>query len=70
MRQKQEGVSVAKKPDTLNHEKEQRQAAQSLKREAALKALRRLRGIGEKLPEVDAAAVVREGRDAAGQGSR
>jgi hypothetical protein len=61
---------MAKKSDTLNHEKEQRQVAQNLKREAALEALRRMRDIGEKLPEVDAAAVIREGRDLAGQGSR
>jgi hypothetical protein len=61
---------MAKKSDTLNHEKEQREADQSLRRKAALNALRRLREIGEKLPTVDAAAVIREGRDLAGQGSR
>ena len=61
---------MAKKPDTLNHEKEQKEVAQSLRREAALSALRRLREIGEKLPTVDAAAVIREGRDLAGHGSR
>jgi hypothetical protein len=61
---------MAKKSDTLNHEKEQREVAQRLRREAALSALRRLREIGEKLPTVDAAAVIREGRDLAGQGSR
>jgi hypothetical protein len=61
---------MAKKSDTLNHEKEQREVAQSLRREAALSALRRLREIGEKLPTVDAAAVIREGRDLAGPGSR
>jgi hypothetical protein len=61
---------MAKKSDTLNDEKEQRQDAQSLKREAALEALRRLRNIGEKLPRVDAASVVRESRDLAGQDSR
>ena len=61
---------MAKKPDTLEREKGQRQADESLRREEALKALRRLREIGEKLPAVDAAAVVREGRDLAGQGSR
>ncbi len=61
---------MAKKPDTLNHEKEQKQGDRSLRREDALKALRRLREIGEKLPAVDAAAVVRESRDLAGQGSR
>ena len=61
---------MAKKADTLNHEKEQWQAAQGLKREDALKALYKLRALGEKLPEVDAAAIVRESRDLAGQGSR
>ena len=61
---------MTKKSDTLNHEKEQRQVAQSFNREAALKALRRLRDIGEKLPTVDAAAVIREGRDITGPGSR
>jgi hypothetical protein len=61
---------MAKKSDTLNNEKAQSQTDQSLKREEALRALRRLRDIGEKLPAVDAAAIVREGRDLAGQGSR
>ncbi len=61
---------MTKKPETLNGEKERRQAEQSLRREDALKALQRLREIGEKLPTVDAAAVVREGRDSAGRGSR
>jgi hypothetical protein len=61
---------MAKKSDTLNHEKEQRQEARDLKREASLNALRRLREIGEKLPIVDAAAVIREGRELAGRGSR
>ena len=60
---------MAKKPDTLNHEKEQRQTDQSPKREDVLKALRCLREIGEKLPAVDAAAVIRESRDLAEQGS-
>jgi hypothetical protein len=61
---------MTKKSDTVNDEKEQRQIAQSLRRENALKALRRLRDIGENLPAVDAAAVIRESRDLAGQGSR
>ena len=60
---------MSKKSDTLNHEKEQGKTDQSPKREDALKALRRLRDIGEKLPTVDAAAVIRESRDLAGQGS-
>jgi len=41
-----------------------------LRREEALKALRRLREIGEKLPVVDAVAVVRENRDLAEQYDR
>lgn len=61
---------MSKKSDTLNHGKEQRQADQNLRREDALKALRRLRDIGEKLPAVDAANVIRESRDSAGRGSR
>lgn len=61
---------MANKADTLNHEKEQKQGARDLKREDALGALHRLRELGEKLPEVDAAAIVREGRDLTGQGSR
>ena len=43
---------------------------ESLKHEEALKALRRLRDIGENLPAVDAAVVIREGRNLAEQGSR
>jgi hypothetical protein len=61
---------MTKKSDTLNREKEQRQTDRSLKHEDALKALRRLREIGEKLPAIDAAAIIRESRDLAGQGSR
>jgi len=61
---------MTKKSDTLNNEKEQKQENQSLRRKDVLKALHRLRDIGEKLPAVDAAAVVREGRDLAGQASR
>jgi hypothetical protein len=61
---------MAKKADPLDHGKEQKQAAQDLKREGALIALRRLRDLGEKLPEIDAAAVVREGRDLARRSSR
>lgn len=60
---------MAKKADTLNHEDERGQVTQDLKREDAIKALRRLRDLGETLPEVDAAAIIREGRDLAGQGS-
>jgi hypothetical protein len=59
-----------KKADTFEQEKGEKQAARATNREDALKALRSLRDIGEKLPAVDAAALVREGRDLAGQGSR
>jgi hypothetical protein len=59
---------MAEKSDTLKHDvKEQNE---SLKREEALKALRRLRDIGENLPIVDAASVIREGRNLAEQDSR
>ena len=61
---------MAKKSDTLNHEKEQSQINQSPRNQDALEALRRLRDIGEKLPAVDAAAVIREGRDLARRDSR
>ena len=61
---------MAKKSDTLSHEKEQKQSDQRPRREAALKALRRLRDIGETLPAVDAAAIIREGRDLARRDSR
>ena len=59
---------MAEKSDTLKHDVQQQN--ESLKREEALKALRRLRDIGENLPTVDAAAVIREGRNLAEQGSR
>ena len=59
---------MAEKSDTLKHAIQEQN--ESLKREEALKALRRLREIGENLPSVDAAAVVREGRNLAEQGSR
>ena len=59
---------MAEKSDTLKQDvKEQNE---SLKREEAVKALRRLRDIGENLPTIDAAAVIREGRNLAEQGSR
>jgi hypothetical protein len=61
---------MAKKSDTVNGEDEHKQIAESSKLEDTLKALRRLREIGEKLPEADAAAIVRESRDLVGQGSR
>ena len=57
---------MTNKADTLNHENEQKRGAQDVRREDALRALHRLRDLGEKLPEVDAAAIVREGRDLAG----
>jgi hypothetical protein len=59
---------MAEKSDTLKHDVQEQ--AESLKREEALKALRRLREIGKNLPAVDAAAVIREGRNPAGQVSR
>ena len=59
---------MAKKSDTLKHEVQKQN--ESLKRDEALKALRRLRDIGENLPIVDAAAVIREGRNLAERDSR
>ncbi|HEV2912571.1 MAG TPA: hypothetical protein VGX92_04575 [Pyrinomonadaceae bacterium] len=59
---------MAEKSDTLKHEAQEQN--ESLKREEALKALRRLRDIGENLPTIDAAVVIREGRNLAEQGSR
>lgn len=61
---------MVKKSDILRHEKEPTSTDQSLRRQEALEALRRLREIGEKLPPVDAALIVREGRNLAGRGSR
>jgi len=62
---------MAEKSDTLKRESELQPATdQGRRREEIHAALRRLREIGEKLPVVDAVAVVREGRDLAEQGSR
>lgn len=61
---------MTKKSDTLEHEKGQSKIDAGSRREQALEAVRRLREIGEKLPTVDAAAVVCEGRDLTGRGSR
>jgi hypothetical protein len=62
---------MVEKSDTLNHQSEVQPARdQSTRSEEIRMALRRLREIGEKLPTVDAVAIVREGRDLAGQGSR
>lgn len=60
---------MAKKSDTLNREQEQSQPDQNPEGEDALRALCRLRNIGEKLPTVDAAKVIRESRELAGHGS-
>lgn len=61
---------MAEKSDILKRESEpQFTPDQGLRREEILKALQRLREIGEQLPVVDAVAVVREGRDLAEQGS-
>jgi hypothetical protein len=62
---------MAKKSDALKQEREEKIAAdRNLLREEALKALHRLREIGEKLPSVDAVVVIREGRSLAEHGSR
>ena len=59
---------MAEKSDILKHGIQEQN--ESLKREEALKALRRLRDIGENLPTVDAAVVIREGRNLAERASR
>ena len=62
---------MAEKPDTLKTEREQpHEAGSPAHRKRVLEALQRLREIGEKLPAVDAVAVVREGRDASGRRER
>jgi hypothetical protein len=63
---------MAEKSDTLKREAEQLQSPMNAgqRKEESLKALRRLREIGEKLPAVDAVLIVREGRDLVEQGSR
>lgn len=62
---------MAEKSDTLKREREQQpEADQSVRREEAREALRQLRQLGESLPAVDAAAVVRAGRDVSERGAR
>lgn len=54
---------MANQTDTAEHEREQEAPRlQPTDRNEARKALMRLRRIGEGLPPVDAAAIVREGR--------
>lgn len=55
---------MAEKSEILKREAEpQSTTEQGGRREGFRKALRRLREIGEKLPAVDAVAIVREARD-------
>ena len=61
---------MTEKSDILQVDSERVPAERAAELHEALAALRRLREIGEGLPPVDAAAAVREGRDAAEQGSR
>jgi len=62
---------MTKTPDTLKDDSKEKTATeQDLLRQKALKALQHLREIGEKLPCVDAAHVIREGRDLAESSSR
>jgi hypothetical protein len=57
---------MANQTDTIEHEREQEAPRiQPTDRNETRKALMRLRRIGEELPPVDAAAIVREGRAAA-----
>lgn len=60
---------MAEKQDVARPEEGREPTAERKDRERqAREALRRLRRIGEDLPAVDAAALVREGRDFAGRG--
>ena len=59
---------VIEKSDTLKRDAQEQN--DNLKHEEALKALRRLREIGENLPTVDAVVVIRGGRNLTGQDSR
>jgi hypothetical protein len=62
---------MAEKFDTLRRDLQEDASTKNRPSlEDALNALRRLRRIGEKLPTVDAAAIIREGRNLAGQDSR
>ncbi|HEV7842331.1 MAG TPA: hypothetical protein VGO69_01470 [Pyrinomonadaceae bacterium] len=63
---------MAEKSDTLKRETEELHSPMNpgQRREESLRALQRLREIGEKLPAVDAVLIVRESRDLAQQGSR
>jgi hypothetical protein len=57
---------MGNRTDTIEPEREEEaQRTQPNDRHEARKALMRLRRIGEALPPVDAAAIVREGRDLA-----
>ena len=54
---------MAKQTDTIEHERDREATrVQAADRNEVRKALVRLRRIGEELPPVDAAAIVREGR--------
>ena len=62
---------MAEKTDILKPEHERDSTANQLThRKEAREALQRLRRIGESLPAVDAAAVVRAGREASEQDAR
>lgn len=62
---------MAEKSDVLKPEEEHRPAADAHADSQRVRAaLQRLRRIGEDLPTVDAAALVREGREAAGRDDR
>ena len=61
---------MAENSETVKHESGPRLVTDgAVRREEIRNALRRLREIGEALPAVDAVAIVREGRDSAGQAS-
>jgi hypothetical protein len=62
---------MTKKPDALEGEHPARLTQDTMMhREEIREDLLRLRRLGEKLPTVDAAAIVRESRDTTAQGKR
>jgi hypothetical protein len=62
---------MANKPDAINGDQTQQLTPERTPlREEMRAALLRLRRLGENLPPIDAAAIVRESRDLAAQGNR
>ena len=62
---------MANKPDAINGDRTQQLTPERTPlREEVYAALLRLRKLGENLPTIDAAEIVRESRDLAAQGNR